>query len=426
MLQKDIDSLVIPSSAHHPVDRVMLFEMAIYGHHAVYIRHLVRYWCEQSLPGYFYIVVTPQFVSECADIVAISQQYPQSNISFLPLSAAEEATLTQNPSSFIQRKARAWQEWNLMCSYAKRLQATHCFLASFDFFQWPFLFAQKPPCPISSIYFKPTFHYASFLGYEPTLKSRAQQWQEKILLSAILQKPYLHRLLCLDPFVVEAINRTKVEPKVAVLADPVELHSSQTSLSELRSHLKIEPQRKIFLLFGELTERKGVEQVLEAITLLSVEQCQQLCFLLVGRCEAIVQHRFQSKIAQVCKTRPAQIVKQYGFISQQAVQDYFRLSDVVLAPYQKHIGMSGILLQAAAAQKPVLSSNYGLMGEMVRRYQLGLAVDTTQPSEIAAAITQLLQEPASNFYNVEKTKQLVQQNTVEKFAAAIFGAVRNQ
>ena len=160
--------------------------------------------------------------------------------------------------------------------------------------------------------------------------------------------------------------------------------------------------------------------------MLSVEQCQQLCFLLVGRCELAIQRRFQSKIAQVCQIRPAQIVEQYGFVSQQAVQDYFRLSDVVLAPYQKHVGMSGILLQAAAAQKPVLSSNYGLMGEMVRRYQLGLAVDTTQPTEIAAAITLLLKEPASNFYSVEKTRQLVEQNTIEKFAAAIFSAVRNQ
>ena len=426
MLQKDTDSLPIASpSASQSADRIMLFELAIYGHHAVYIRHLVRYWCDRSLSGHFYLVVTAQFVAECADIVAIAQDYPNAKVSFLPLTAAEEATLTQNPSSFIQRKARAWQEWNLMCTYAKRLQATHCFLASFDFFQWPFLFAQKPPCPISSIYFKPTFHYASFPGYEPTLKSRIQQWQEKALLSAIFRQPYLHRLLCLDPFAVEALNQKQTQKKAVALADPVEAYPSQSSPSELRSQLNIDSERIVFLLFGELTDRKGIEQVLEAIALLSSDLCQQLCFLLAGRCDLETQRRFQSKIVQVRQLKPVQIIEQYGFASQKTVQAYFQLADIVLAPYQKHVGMSGILLQAAAAQKPVLSSDYGLMGELVRRYQLGLAIDSTQPAELAAALSKFLQVSPESFYSAEKAQQFVQQNTVEKFANTILSAVRS-
>ena len=427
MLQKDVASssaqqLMLSSAS----DKIMLFEMAIYGHHAVYIRHLVRYWCQQKLPGHFYIVVTAQFVTECADVVAIAKDHSESNISFIAIAPDEEATLTANPNSFIQRKARAWQEWNLMCSYAKQLEATHCLLASFDFFQWPFLLAQKPPCLISSIYFKPTFHYANFLGYAPTLKSRLQHQQEKLMLSAIFQRSCLHRLLCLDPFAVEALNKGKRCPKAVVLADPVETHQTETPPSKLRSHLGIEPQRKIFLLFGDLTGRKGVEQILEAISQLPSKYCDRLCFLLVGRCDLTTQQQFESKIAQVRNVKSAQIITRYGFVSQQAVPEYFQLANVVLAPYQKHIGMSGILLQAAAAQKPVLSSDYGLMGELVRRHQLGLAVDSTQPTELAKALVKLLQEPLERFYSLEKLQQFVEQNTVEKFASTVLNAVRTQ
>lgn len=426
MLQNVDSSSAQPFSLSQASDKIMLFEMAIYGHHSTYIRHLVRYWCEQELWGHFYIVVTAEFVAECREVVAIAQQYPQANVSFLPLTPSEEATMTANPSSFLQRKARAWQEWNLMCAYAKNLQATHCFLASFDFFTWPFLLAQRPPCPISSIYFKPTFHYANFPGYVPTLKARIQQQQERLMLAMILRQPHLHRLLCLDPFAVEALNKGAFESKAVVLADPVERAVSQASVSELRSRSNIGGQRKVFLLFGELSGRKGVEQMLDAIALLPGTLCQTLCFLLVGRCDLATKRQFQSKIAQVRSAQPVQIIEQYEFISEQAVQDYFQLTDVVLAPYQKHIGMSGILLQAAAAKKPVLSSNYGLMGELVRRYQLGLAVDSTQPIELMQALSSFLQAPASHFYSLEKMEQFVQQNTVEQFASTILSTVRGQ
>ena len=435
MSQQDVRSLPGQLASLLPADsqiedaqtqnRIMLFEMAIDGHHSIYIQHLVRYWCEQGLSGNFYIVVTAEFVSECAEVMAIAQQYPQSNISFLPLTPAEAATLTSSPSSFFQRKARAWQEWALLCAYAKKLRATHCLLASFDFFIWPFVLAQKPPCPISSIYFKPTFHYASFPGYIPTIKSRLQQQEERLLLSLAFRQSYLHRLFCLDSLAVEALNKGRTKNKAVALADPVEIPIAQTPLTELRSQLNIATDRKVFLLFGELTERKGIAQMLEAIALLPAELCEKVCFLLVGRCSLAAKQRFQTKIVQVQRTQPVQIIEQYEFISQQAVQNYFQLADVVLAPYQKHVGMSGILLQAAAAQTPVLSSDYGLMGELVRRYQLGLAVDSTRPVELRKALSQFLQDPTDTFYSPVKMKQFAEQNTVEKFASTILNAVRS-
>ena len=403
----------------------MLFEMAIDGHHSVYVEHLVRYWCEQALSGEFYIVVTPKFITECAAVVAIAQQYSQSNVSFLPLTPAEEATLTPNLRTFLQRKARAWQEWNLMCAYAKKLQATHCFLASFDFFTWPFILAQKPPCPVSSIYFRPTFHYASLSGYIPTFKSRFQQQQERLLLSMVFRQPHLHKLLCLDPLAVEALNRGRADNKTVVLADPVEIPMSRESSLGLRSQLNIAPQRKVFLLFGELSERKGINQALDAIALLPTALCQNLCFLLVGPCNSETKRQLQSKIVQVCSTRPVQIIERYGFVRGQVVQDYFQLADVVLAPYQNHVGMSSILIHAAAFQKPVLSTNYGLMGELVRRYQLGLAVDSTQPVALMYALSRFLQEPVDSLCSASKMKQFAEQNTIENFANTILTTVRH-
>ena len=85
--------------------------------------------------------------------------------------------------------------------------------------------------------------------------------------------------------------------------------------------------------------------------------------------------------------------------------------------------MSGILLLAAAAQRPILSSNFGLMGELVRKYHLGLAIDSTIPQEIANGITECLQKSPEQLRDRTKMKEFAAQNSAESFAQVIFQEV---
>ncbi|MGB5714087.1 MAG: glycosyltransferase, partial [Waterburya sp.] len=127
----------------------------------------------------------------------------------------------------------------------------------------------------------------------------------------------------------------------------------------------------------------------------------------------------ETQVETFCRTKPVQIIGHYQFVPEQDVSQYFQLADFVLAPYQKHIGMSGILLLAAAAQKPILSSNYGLMGELVRQYQLGLTVDSTLPQEIADGITECLHKSPEQLGDRQKMKTFAEQNSAERFAQVI-------
>ena len=103
---------------------------------------------------------------------------------------------------------------------------------------------------------------------------------------------------------------------------------------------------------------------------------------------------------------------------------YFQIADVVLAPYQRHVGMSGILLLAAAANKPVLCSNYGLMGEMVRRYHLGLTVDSSQPQEIAKGLIKFLEiSNPLELCDPLPMQNWVKQNSASEFSRIIFEQV---
>ncbi len=402
---------------------LLVFELAYGGHYASYIRHLTEYWCKQELPGHLDIVVSPKFVQNHTDVVDIATSCKHRNLSFVAIAPEEEASLIPRKSS-VHRARRSFQEWKLLRKYATALGATQCLLLYFDSFQAAVASGAKLPCQFSGIYFRPTFHYNTFAGYVPSLKNRVQQWREKfIILPRVMHHPQLKTLFSLDPFVVKHMDRFPSKGKVVALPDPVQIYDvpEQYQLEKFKERLGIEPDRKVFLLFGALYDgRKGVNQLLEAISTLSPNLCQKICLLLVGQLFGTNESPIPRKIAEISESLPVQVIVRDEFVPEEEVQLYFQSADVILAPYQQHVGMSGTLVQAAAAEKALLSSDYGLMGEMTRYWQLGLTVDSTVPSEIAKGLTRFLLESPEKFCDRTKMKAYAKQNSAERFADVIF------
>ncbi|BAZ11076.1 putative N-acetylglucosaminyltransferase [Calothrix sp. NIES-4071] len=394
--------------------KLMLFDLCVKGHHSSYIQRLIEYWQGKKLSGQLDIVVSPKFFKRHGGVVALSSE----NVKFTAITDEEEANLNSRKSK-VARNLRNLKEWNIYTKYAKYLQASHSLLMYFDTCGLPLAWGVKSPCPFSGIYFRPTFHYNEFTDYQPSWKDRLQETRERFIMSRILGNNQLQTLFCLDPFAVKHLNKFNKNVKAVHLPDPVEiLNSSEIQPSSFKENLGVEPGRRIFLLFGTITARKGIYQLLESLLLLPSEVCQKLCLLIVGESE--IQEELEKLIANICQVKPIQIIRRYEFIPDSEIQTYFQLTDFVLAPYQRHVGMSGILLLGAAALKPVLSSNYGLMGEMVQRNQLGLTVDTTKPEDIASGLTRLLLEPAKKLCNYTQMSLFAQENSVERFASVIF------
>lgn len=415
------DTEIYKNSDRRSCDRkLMLFDLSIHGHHSSYIQHLIEYWCEEELSGTLDIVVSPKFLQAHSDVVNCVPKDHQNNIKFVSINTEEESALKDRKSGF-NRALRNFQEWNLFCKYAGLLKANHCLFMYFDTCLLPLSWGWNSPCSFSGIYFRPTFHYGDFTHYLPSRKAQIQQWREKITLGRVLRHPQLKTLFCLDPFAVKHINTFHSKARAIHLPDPVQNnHGSQPHSVQLRENLGIHPDRQVFLLFGALDGRKGIYQLLEALLLLPSDLCHKLCLVFVGAANSKEKELIESKVATVCQSQPVQILRHYEFVPEQDVQGYFQLADVVLAPYQRHVGMSGILLLAAATQKPVLSSNYGLMGEIVQQYSLGLTLDSTVPGEIAQGLTRFLLEPPDALCDRAKMRLLAEQNSAKRFASVIF------
>ncbi|HEY9603282.1 MAG TPA: glycosyltransferase [Allocoleopsis sp.] len=401
--------------------KLLVFELGYTGHYSSYLRHLAEYWCKHQLPGHLDIVVSPSFVKHHGEVLEIAASCQQNNLNFVAITPAEEASLIPRKSS-MNRALRSFQEWKLLRKYATQLGATHCLLLYFDSFQSAIASGAKLPCPFSGIYFRPTFHYRTFAGYVPSWRNRLQHWREKfVILPRIMNHPQLRSLFCLDPFVVKPMERFRSKASAIHLPDPVQIYGvpKQHDLKTFKESLGIEPGRTVFLLFGALYDgRKGVHQVLDAISALSPDLCQKLCLLLVGQLGD--NSPIPAQLAELSQNLPLQAIIRDGFVPEQDVQLYFQSADVILAPYQRHIGMSGILVQAAAAGRPLLSTNYGLMGEITRCWQLGLAVDATDPSEIAKGLTRFLLESSDELSDRTKMAAFAELNSAEHFASLIF------
>lgn len=398
----------------------MLFDLALGGHHGNYIQHLIDYACQQPVVGAIDIVVLQQFLDIHRDTVAAIESHQQPTINIVPITADEVVALGDRSSGW-SRLQRNFREWQIFCKYAQKLQTTHALMMYLDTCELPLAVGMPSPCPFSGIYFRPTFHYDTFANYHPDRKQRLQQWRNRFTIDRILAHPQLETVFCLDPFAVAALTAERASTKIVTLADPVgSSPSTSLDLAAYRAQIDIEADRRVFLLFGALDGRKGIYQLLEAIELLPPELSQQMCLLLVGKTNAAERVDIEQKIAALRQNMPIQIIECYDFIPEDEVVAYFQLADVVLAPYQRHVGMSGILLLAAAAGKPVLSTDYGLMGELVSKYQLGLAVDATQPSELMLALTRCLTEAPATLGDRSQMQVFADLNSIDRYASTIF------
>lgn len=146
--------------------------------------------------------------------------------------------------------------------------------------------------------------------------------------------------------------------------------------------------RSVALIFGALTRRKGIFQILEAWHLLAPADRARLALRFVGRLDDVVRAEFLESLAAKRAAMPdATIELEDSFVPENALAAEVLGADIILAPYQNHIGSSGVMHWAVAAGKPLVTQNTGLIGYQVQRYQLGTTIDCSDPKQLSSAIT---------------------------------------
>ncbi len=234
----------------------------------------------------------------------------------------------------------------------------------------------RPPANLrghlNGIYFRPRF-------------LSQQTWQQAFSLKAsgfrkALQQGWINRLWLLDEYLHQQVQ-SYAENTFYHLPDPWHGDFSQPQ-PLAREHLQLPPDARIVLCYGLMTPRKG----LRLLTQVLLEQPDAPWFLLcAGR---LADPAAAPNVHLLQAQGRALVLDRYLTEAEEAL--CFAACDLVALPYLQHFGSSGVLSRAAAAGKPVVGADSGLLGQRIRTHGLGWTFRDGNP----AALQQALQQAA--------------------------------
>ena len=382
---------------------ILIFEPDASGHHSGYLYHLIINFLQNDYSYKLIILVSPDFFLKHPQII---QKTLSPRVQWIKFSE-KEFVEWKKPKSVFKRSVL---EWDLFCQYAKKYNSVLGFFMYIDYLQLAVLTQPAPPCSISGILFRPTL-----VNYPAnSWKERLNYWRKNITLKYFVKNKNLDSLFNLDPFATDYILKNWNTEKVKFLPDPVQLYPTTKTKSEVKTSLGIDESKTVFLIFGFLDSRKGIADVMKAIGKISGETSQKGCLLIVGPWEENERKLFNIQLPKIQQTTNFQIVVKDGFVKDEDIQQYFKVADYAFALYNKHFGMSAIMVRAAAAQKPLISSNFGLIGKIVVENELGITID----NDLKEKLEMLLNNEIS-IGNKEKMRAFAELNQADNYAKVI-------
>ncbi len=386
---------------------LMIFEPNLGGHHAEFTCHLLHFWLNTVPEGRLLAAVAPGLLEQQAALSAGAIDPPRTSLAVLagPLPGGAKGLLRKGRRNqrLLKDAIERHRPRNVLVMYLDQAQ-----LALAMGLRFPF------PVRISGILFHPTLHYSRERTLNPMV--HLQRLRKRLMLAMMARNPHLGTVFTLDGSAVPSLRRMGLD--AVALPDPViPSETDGRTADEVRRHHKLEEGRRVLLLFGALTARKGIIPLLQAIALLPPAAARKTALLMAGPLDPSLSARVEH-LSSIARSAGVQVVHHDAYIQNGAAQALMRASDLVLAPYQRHFGSSAVLIRAAMAGRPVLSQDFGLMASNVREFRLGQCVDTGEPTAIAEGIESFLENPSPGF-DPEYSQRFVQNNTPELFCRTI-------
>lgn len=242
-------------------------------------------------------------------------------------------------------------------------------------------------------------------------------WLTKILLKFALKKNLLNILFVHSENIKqllekELILKNKNTKKLVVVPDPSLNFYHYCTKEDARAALGFPQHETILLYFGVLSYEKGLDLLLNAIEGLN----EKFKLVIAGRPtffdESFIEN-FKNSLYDKEK-----IISHIDYIPPEKVPLYFLAADAVILPYRKSfLGTSGVLQQACGSGKPVIASDVGEIGNVVKKHNLGIIVEPESIDSLREGIKKFLKEKEIIYKLVQKNAlNYAKENSAEKMA----------
>ncbi len=388
---------------------IVVLEPSYEGHPQEWLEHIVRFALAEQVSEPLRLVVAPQLYDKLAALV------PDDAAAAIQVAALEprEQALCLHSSLIVSGFARWW----IMRRYLARYGARRGHFLALDHLSLPLaLGLGARGRMLDGVLFRPSVHYRQISPYAPDWRERMRDLRKSVLYRLMLLNRSVESVLTLDPFFARyALAAYKSGAKVQPLPDPVHWEERPSDPS-----LPREAGRVRFLMFGYLAERKGILALLTALAYLPAEIAARMSLVMAGNVDPGIRGRLVHAISDLRLLQPTlRLEFREGRLPVEELRREIGRCDVVLAPYQRFVGSSGVLIWAAGSGKPVLTQDFGLLYRLTQDYRLGVTADTGDPRRLAQAIERMIREGPEREFDAALAAQFVRERSPRSFAAGI-------
>jgi glycosyltransferase involved in cell wall biosynthesis len=191
-----------------------------------------------------------------------------------------------------------------------------------------------------------------------------------------------------------------------------------------------DPQKLVLLFVGRLVEKKGVADLLTAITCLSKDVVERIELWIIGH-----GTEFDRLTVMAVEYGIKDKVVFYGRLPNEQLPDFYAAADIFIAPSIIDAdgdteGQGVIFLEAMASGIPVIGTRTGGVAEMIDHGNTGLLVAPNHVDQLAAAIERLIADEPFRAKLGEAGQRVAEchdwQLLATKFIALYLSVVDNQ
>ena len=205
------------------------------------------------------------------------------------------------------------------------------------------------------------------------------------------------------------------------------MYLNQDSKS-VRKFMGVKPGQIVFSVLGGVRAGKGIELLMSAFSHLSPEDRAQAFFLFGGYSEDIEKSSIEKALVNsgchgyVDLRKSIGTSSYYVALTEREFGQYVNAADIGLLFYkcgQREI-MSGVLPDYVYARKPVIATSDSVVGDLVKKYDLGMVLKREEPREVANTIARALRAYRNGYtpteaYESFRTMSLTD-SVVQKFS----------
>ena len=205
---------------------------------------------------------------------------------------------------------------------------------------------------------------------------------EKIYLQFFFARQFVSNLdaiITMSAKVSEDFNALSVNIKSTTLYHPLfDIYEEKIPHYDAKKELLIKKSKKVILFFGFIRGYKGFDIFIKVAKLLE-DKRPDITFLVAG--ELYEKTNYYHDLIGSSKN----IIWHDEYIPNNRIHYYFSASDLLLLPY-KSITQSGVVSLALSYKCPVMISNVGSVGDIIKNGQNGIIVDSQLPESYAQRI----------------------------------------